>query len=238
MSDNNASVPVENAVKFVTLYNRIDEYLRRIVQADTRVAYSEIIRSVAENNRVVRQFRDDLLQFGDLRNAIVHSRGKSDEPVAVPLTEIVQHFASIVDSIISPRYADTLGSPVTILLPDTLLEDILSFMRDGDFSQVVVRQDDRHQLLSTDGITNWLRENVSQDVISLKETSAATILPFEPKGTLAFLPRVATIYDANDRFLLHPDDGRLFAILVTEHGKDREKPLRIITAWDLPSLHK
>jgi hypothetical protein len=47
--------------------------------------------------------------------------------------------------------------------------------------------------------------------------------------------RKDTIYDAREAFThaLRRKQPRLFALIVTENGKTTEKPLGIVTPWDL-----
>jgi hypothetical protein len=45
----------------------------------------------------------------------------------------------------------------------------------------------------------------------------------------------ATLFDARDQFALPPPDKheRLSAIIITDTGTDRGKPVGIVTPWDL-----
>lgn len=78
------------AEEFLAAYNRIDEYLRKVTRSSTGRPYAETVRLAAQSQRVVRQFESDLLEFGELRNAIVHGRARPEYVIAEPHPEVVQ----------------------------------------------------------------------------------------------------------------------------------------------------
>ena len=65
-----------NFSEFITIYNEIDEYMRRELNQDKWISHSELIRRMARTNKVFKAYMDDLLSYARLRNAIVHNPEK------------------------------------------------------------------------------------------------------------------------------------------------------------------
>ena len=70
----------KNAKRFINAYNRLDQGLRDIYSIKRSLNYSDMIRKVASVNTVVQKFEEDLIDYGRLRNAIVH--GSCEEIIA------------------------------------------------------------------------------------------------------------------------------------------------------------
>lgn len=108
-------------------------------------------------------------------------------------------------------------------------------MKQNDYSQIVIQQSNDLDILTVEGIAKWLEEEVDNDLISLKDAHVSDASRFESPRAFIVLSRNKTIYDARKAFASaieykHP---RLFAVVITETGKRSEKPLGIVTPWDL-----
>ena len=73
-----------NGDRFESAYNKIDALLRKKVGGERTVPFSSVVIEVAKKDPAVRRNKDDLLEYGDLRNAIVHDRGKAPVLLADP----------------------------------------------------------------------------------------------------------------------------------------------------------
>jgi hypothetical protein len=63
-----------NGDRFEVAYNKIDALLRKKVGRERSSAFSSVVMEAAKKDATVRAYKDDLLEYGDLRNAIVHDR--------------------------------------------------------------------------------------------------------------------------------------------------------------------
>ena len=61
-----------NATRFIDAYNKIDYALRVQHNFKRSLSFSDMIRKAVVQNHIVRKYEDDLIDFGRLRNAIVH----------------------------------------------------------------------------------------------------------------------------------------------------------------------
>ena len=66
-----------NATRFIAAYNQIDYSLRAIYGFKRSMSFSDVIRRSVVLNSVVRKYEDDLIDFGRLRNAIIHNGTKN-----------------------------------------------------------------------------------------------------------------------------------------------------------------
>jgi hypothetical protein len=69
-----AKTVVKNSESFLNSFAAIEKHLRSIGKADRSASFYQVVDSSARSDRVVRRYRDDLKEYADLRNAIVHER--------------------------------------------------------------------------------------------------------------------------------------------------------------------
>jgi hypothetical protein len=100
---------------------------------------------------------------------------------------------------------------------------------------VVVKDANRHVLMSVEGIARWLEHAAEEDIISVQGTRVGLVAAQEPEWTLVRVSRKATIEDARKILMRHHGNGspRVFAILISSGGKPNENPRGIVTPWDL-----
>ena len=80
-----------NSRRFIKAYNQIDSALR--IQGDMKrsISYTEAIRKAARTNSLVAKYEDQLIDFGRLRNAIVHN-SNPDLVIAEPHDDVVEEY--------------------------------------------------------------------------------------------------------------------------------------------------
>src|SRR5262245_54507275 len=92
-----------NGDRFEGAYNKIDAHLRKKVGQPRTASFSSIVIEAAHKDPTVRKNKDDLLEYGDLRNAIVHDRGKSPVLLADPRESVVIKIEEIWKSLSQPK---------------------------------------------------------------------------------------------------------------------------------------
>ena len=91
-----------NAKRFINCYNLIDSALRMQGDMKRSISYTEAVRRAARTNTIVSKYEDKLIDYGRLRNAIVHSN--NDEfIIAEPHTSVVEDYEKITSLIITPH---------------------------------------------------------------------------------------------------------------------------------------
>ena len=115
-------------------------------------------------------------------------------------------------------------------------------MYNQSFSQVPVYDDGVFQgLLTTDTISRWLASGIVRegDIIITEETVADVMPHNESLNNVRLIRRNCTLYDVLDYFDQANEKGqRLDALIVSNSGRKEEKPLGIITIFDLPEIYQ
>ena len=105
-----------NAERFLTAYNNIDYGLRSIYGFKRSMSFSDVVRRSVVLNSVVRKYEDDLIDYGRLRNAIIH-QGNHKFIIAEPHDDIVETIERLADLITEPPLAiDMIGNKEVITI--------------------------------------------------------------------------------------------------------------------------
>ena len=177
---------------------------------------------------------NDLLEYAELRNAIVHDRGRSPVLLADPRDDVVSSIEDIWGRLSNPQKLRSVKRPssLQVFSSDDPLVQALSYMRRNNFSQVVTLVDQKHVILSSEGIAHWLEERSKDQIIDLAEWKIGDALKYEPLESCIYLKADNSIDRAREVFA--NDLGkRIFAVLVMEHGRPKEKPVNLVTPWDM-----
>jgi CBS domain-containing protein len=231
-----------SAEELITIYNAIDAYLRRLPQSDRHADHSYLLQQVAKTNRIIAKYESELRAFAQLRNNIVHNPLQDvATPFAYPHPEGIKRYRSIHDAILKPRLAMSIAIPASKLYTATLespLHKILKDMSANTYTHVPIIKDDKMiGIFSENSLLSYFADN--PEAIILKDMCMADFkeyLPLESHKSecFEFLPRGAKLSDVYDVFnQAIKVRKRIGMVFITEHGKDHEKPLGIITAWDL-----
>ena len=162
--------------------------------------------------------------------------------IAEPNDRAVAEIERIVETItnppkVIPRFQTEV---LTLQITESVVEAVKS-MYDRSFSQIPVYDGDEFTgVLTTNTVARWLGSCAEVDIISLTETTIASVLEYtEDEDNHVFLGRSATLFEVQDRFQTYEGRGkRLEAILVTDSGKPTEKLLGVVTIWDLPKVRR
>jgi hypothetical protein len=226
-----------NGERFEEAFNRIDNYLRRKFRIERNRTFASVLDAGARDP-MVKQHKDILRDFADLRNAIVHTRGVSTRILANPTDEAVFQIESLASRFERPRTLRALGvaAPIDVFGAEQSLPSVLKYMRDRDYSQVVVRIDGSYVAITNEGIARWLESLVEDDVLSLTDSKLADVFRYEPDYTYEHIAAHNPVEAALVRF--RENTQRLYCLLVTEKGKREERPMKVITPWDLHNLQR
>ena len=130
---------LSNSKRFIQAYNRIDSALR--VQGDMRrsISYTEAVRRAARTNQIVAKYEDDLIDYGRLRNAIVHNSNE-DITIAEPHDEVVVEYERIAELVCTPPLAiNTICNKVSSIVEyNTKLKDYLEYSYKTGYSNVPI----------------------------------------------------------------------------------------------------
>lgn len=235
----------DNSVNdLLKIYNQVDAFLRKQPKSDRNAEHSYLIQLVAKTNNIVAKYESELRAVAQLRNSIVHNpMAENISPIAYPNPVVVNRYRTIYAAMLKPRLALSIAVPASNIYSSTLessLNKVLKDMNDNIFTHVPIIEDSKMiGIFSENTLLNYLADNA--EAIILDDMTIADFkdyLPLESHKSerFAFLPRNAKLSDVYDIFnraiKVRQRIGMLF---ITEQGKVTEKPLGVITAWDLAS---
>lgn len=229
--------------EFLNYYNEIDAFLKK---DGNYVYYESYTQKVNKSkNKSVERYKEELIAFGELRNAIVHNPYFDGKPIAEPHEEIVAKIKEIHDLLTDPeKVFPNFKMKVIGAHKDDFINDILIEIKKRLISQFPVFDDEHRiiEVISTNTISHWLSKQLKEkgNVSANGVRVSAFLREIEHPHNYKFISKEASIYDAYDLFVSHLKQKKvnLDAIFITETGKGNERPLGMITLKDIASKIK
>lgn len=227
-----------NATRFISAYNRLDQGLRDIYSIKRTLNFADMIRKVASVNTVVAKFEEDLIDYGRLRNAIVHKSG--DEIIAEPNIEVVEKLEKIARIINTPpRVIDCIKPrKVFTACGDTQLKDVIREMKKDGYSivpvyiaQTLVGVINRKMVV--EGIGKFIEENKDIDE-AIKEPVAQCLDIFNETNHYEVAPTSITI---ENLLYMFQQNRKLSSVILTENGNFNEPAIAVLVSADLIDLN-
>lgn len=228
-----------NATEFLSTFASIERTLRSKTRSERTASFYQLVDAAAGWSPEIRRYRDDLKEFADLRNAIIHERSDG-HVIAEPNDRALERLRVLEGMVLRPPAVVPMfqGEVFSVSVRDSLARAV-TVMGENAFSQAPVLDDSAFvALLTSDAVARWLGAQVQDDVISLGEARVADVLQFAESGdNHAFVGRAMSLVALLEEFGRFEARGeRLDAVLITETGKRSEKLLGIVTIADLPRV--
>ena len=224
-----------NAERFLSAYARIEKKMGQIARETRYVPFGQLLSRCARENRVILNHQEDLREYNELRNAIVHQRGKKNEIIAQPadsVTEDIERIADLLDADESIlKYA---SSPVKCVSGSTDIHSAFYLMEEMNTSKIPVYDNGVYRgIVTVEEIARWGIET------DHSKADVKSILTQRKNERVLFLKRDSSVESAIHGFEAALNHGTaLLAVIITEHGNLNEPPLGIITVADLPKILK
>ncbi|MBN2794656.1 MAG: CBS domain-containing protein [Clostridia bacterium] len=232
---------MKNSEVFLSTYNQLDNYLRSKAGAVNHVSFASIVNQVAERKGVVKYYKKHLIEYNELRNAIVHER-IDGRVIAEPNDDAVAEFKSIYDKISSPKsITEICRHEVKILEQTASLAEALNLMKTHDFSQIPIYNEHHFVcMLNSETIASWLSNHLTTGQKELSNTKIEEVIKYKTQYKKTLIQsRKTNIYDIIKLYKENVyDPVQIDAILITHSGKVTEKPITIITDEDIPCILK
>jgi len=229
------------ARRFINCYNIIDQALRVQGDMSKSISYTEAVRKSARTNGIVKIYEDVLVDYGRLRNAIVHS-ADTTKLIAEPNEEVVEEFEKICSLICSPPLAvDTIcNKKFASLEHNVKLHDVMQFMYQSGYSSIPIYKDSMLiGVANATKITRLLGKKLYQKEDINKYITSTTI---EEALKDLFENNYYTIANEKttlDKILnLFSENRKLLLIIITKNGSLLEQPIGIVTAGDIMEINK
>jgi CBS domain-containing protein len=224
---------------FLKAFANLERWLRRSTNSERAVPFYQLVERAAELLPAARRFRDDLKEFADLRNAIIHER-TDGHPIAEPNARVVEDIQRLEALLTSPPMVVSHFQRRVVTAEDTWpLSSAVKLMEARSFSQLPVTRADRFvALLTANTITRWLGAKAAEAIVNINQATIADVLKHtEDSENYVFIGRTSSLFDALAKFGDFEERGKpLDAILITHNGKATESLLGIITIFDVPKM--
>lgn len=223
-----------NAGRFITAYNRLDKCIRDIYNFKPALSYSDVIRKSASINSIVKKYEDDLIDYGRLRNAIVHR--SNDEVIAEPHDNIVEQIESIVRMITMPPLAlqSVVNRDVFIAEGEVKLGDIMKELYHTGYSNVpvylkgtLVGVINRKMIVDAIGSAVLTGEDLNK-MMNKRVVDALNVL--EVGNHYEVVSEKATI---DNVLYLFQQNRKLSTVIITPSGAYTELPIGIVVTADI-----
>ena len=231
---------VRNSDRFIFAYNRIEKSMEKVSGTTSYMPFFRLIDKAKKVNALVRKFEDDLREYADLRNAIVHHRTDVEYAIAEPHDDIVELIEYIDRELSKPvTVGKMFHRKVHALQASDSITKGLKLIREKRFNQIPIYENRKFiGLVTANGLMYWLADKYVEGVITEEIPTLDDIYRHEKeRKSYKFIKSNLSIYEAEEIFKKSVAEGkRLEAILITENGRMDEKLLGIITPLDLMRL--
>jgi len=228
------------AERFISAYNQIDHSLRSIYGFKRSISYTDLVRKAVPLNSVVRKYEDELIDYGRLRNSIVH-KTNPNYVIAEPHEEVVEDFEQISRLISTPPTALSRVCKREVLVSDSevIIEDILRLMGETGFKNIPVY---KSNIMIGVAVGSEILERLGKCVIEhididefIKKTPIESVIK-RPEESMIYkvMDKNLTIERALNLFFVN---RKLQLIIITEHGRLNERPLGVVTVADILDMN-
>lgn len=230
--------------RYISIYNQLDTYMRKYLRDDKHTDHGYLIQEIALNHRLFARYEQELKEFARLRNVLIHNHfGEAAHPIAVPHPYVVDLYQRIIDAVLNPPSAlsiAVLSAQIYTTTYDAKALEVMKLMTKNVYTHVPVMEDGQMVgIFSENTILSYLAHHENSIITADMPISEFTeFIGFDKHKSeqFGFIERNALLADVyalfNAAVKAHKRLGMLF---ITEHGKQSEKLLGIITAWDLAS---
>lgn len=236
--------PHSNADLFLTAFNQIERHLRSAFNATGHIGFKRLVDALGQRNSLVALYKQDLIEFLELRNAIVHH--STGMPIAQPSDEAVARIQELELKLTNPPLALEIASkPVFTCTTDDDIVEIVRVMNEKHFALIPVYDKGQFAgVFSESSLTKWLAHIATVEGFVIKEQRIGELADFfdhsdNKHNAFRFVAKETNAYAVRDDFIEYmADHKRLSAVFVTEHGYPTEPIVGIITAWDIHKLSR
>lgn len=225
---------MDNAERFLASFNRIHNHLSFMSNEKAhKKPFYHLLDENEYRNSGVKEYKNDLQIFADLRNVLVHKKLETNRYLAVPTDKVVERI-ELIESVIKspPKVYPAFKRDVVHFQAEDLFITVLETIQHKQITHFPVYQKgDLIGLLTENGITYWLANHLESTVVDLTQITTEEILREDSKSNnYLFVRKDMSIDVAAD---LLKKDRKIDALLITKTGKKTENPIGIITPSDL-----
>lgn len=226
--------------KYLEEFKRLETKLRLISRTGDGERFYSILDKVERDNYLIKAKRNLILDFYALRNVFAHA--ERDKYIAEIKEFAFQELQKILKLLENPPTAGVVfKTEVYTTTPKEITEVVLRKMSENLYTHVPIYQNGKfYGILSESTLLAWLVDNIKEGKAQFYKRLVGDIKKeylFNKNDKVDFISETKSIFEVQAIFEEAIRRGqRLGALIITRFGKKDEKPIGIITAWDLPRI--
>ena len=230
-----------NAARFLKSYNKIESQLKLLYNERPTQNFTDLVKRCTDRNLTVRRYENELVDYGKLRNAIVHRAGGEELFIANPSDDVVDTLEYIERQLCRPPYVTDVFKckKISAVFADKpLLTAVQTFGSSEKKTLVVYDHGNMVGVLNSYYLYRLLAEQAQKGenlTAYLQNTPCGAVLDAALLSRYALFDAAATVFDVFEAFEKRKD---LYAVIVTEHGIVGEKVLLLLTPSDFPAINR
>lgn len=232
---------LSNATRFIEAYNRIDRSLRAQYNFKRSMSFGDVVRRCVQLNAIVRKYEDVLVDYGRLRNAIIHQNGE-ETIIAEPHLKVVEKMEKIANLISTPpKIMDTVArKDILCVKDDSTIKETIMLMSQSGYSnlpiyknEVLIGVANGQRILDKIGHQIYKKRNIEEYI------NHTLISEMEKEEGLNVFYTISDVHLTIDKALdMFYYNRKLLIIIITQTGNYLEKPLGVITNTDILDINK
>lgn len=230
-----------NSERFLTAFNRIEKKLRSIINSGRNIGFSKMVRMLKNADAIIGRYSDDLLEYAELRNAIVHNKIDIAHSIAEPHDSVVAQIELIERELLEPRkVAPQFIKKVIFFQQNEPLSHLLTMVHEKGITKFPIYHEGNFKgLISQRAIAFWLAGSMYAEEGLLMNATIEQVLKYETNDNYQFISAETTVLEAIEIFKKQFGQGnRLEALLITENGQASENLIGIITNLDIIGMQQ
>ena len=226
-----------NSDIFLSTFNELEKHFKNTFFRGSWKSFKQMLKEGSRFNPIIKQFKEELFEFTDLRNAIVHNRSNDYKVIAEPHDFIVRQFVDIKNKIVNPICMDAFFKNVYTCKLTDKVSFPLQLIHNHLISQIPIIDNNNKvvEVLNTSTFAYWLAaekngKTESELVLEILEYK-------EFKQNFEIIPEKTTVYHAAEIFKNSykktPKNRYYDTLLITKNGVVGEDLKGIIVLSDI-----
>ncbi len=223
-----------NTERYLEAFNKLENALKVKLGKDRFTPFARLIKEGAKADKFILDYLNVLESLSDLRNVLVHKEG--NKIIATPSDYAIEMLENIYERYTKPTTVEFIcNRDVITLRTDTSLYKGLEIMKKHSYSKLPVYSKEKFEGMFTGTVfTKWYIKKLDSGANIRKELDETYVTDIVEKGDVKFIRRDMDVYEFVS--VLNKKTTKSGIYIVTEHGKNTEKPIGIITSFDYKQI--
>jgi CBS domain-containing protein len=223
-----------NAEIFLASFNRINKYMIEKTERPSNMAFVSLVNHLKKRKDLrVALYANDLIQFAQLRNAIVHDQIGVDFFIAEPNDWAVNRIRKIEDDLLHPeKVIPRFKKKITVIQDKMTVQDFLKIVAEKKYTQYpVVENKTFIGLITLQSLGLLLAEESQKGVLDFSRMTVKSLLERHLKiGKFQIVDKKTPVFQVIELFQFQPT---LEVVVITKNGQADSEILGLIRPRDL-----